>query len=74
MLKRTFEYFDLDIVKTLYTTFVRSHLEYEACAWNPYLKSDISVLEKVQRRATKLVPDLKTFSYEERFSFVVCIT
>ena len=34
MLKRTFEYFDLDMVKILYTTFVRPHLEFAASVWN----------------------------------------
>ncbi len=52
MLKRTFEHFDLDMVNILYTTFVRPHLKFAASVWNPYAANDISVLEKVQRRAT----------------------
>jgi hypothetical protein len=66
MLKRTFEHFDLDMVKILYTTFVRPHLEFAASVWNPYAANDISLLEKVQRRATKLVPALKSLAYEKR--------
>ena len=34
--------------------------------WNPHLSKDIEALEKVQRRATKIVPELKDMSYEER--------
>ena len=32
----------------------------------PYLRKDIDMLEKVQRRATKLIPWLRDRSYEER--------
>ena len=66
MLKRTFLYWDCDILKILYTTFVRPHLEYASSVWSPYLKKDIKVLELVQRRATKLVPILKNLSYADR--------
>ena len=34
--------------------------------WSPYLRKDVDCLEKVQRRATKLVRSLKDKSYEER--------
>ena len=34
--------------------------------WNPWRKSDINKLEKVQRRATKLVSGLYNLSYQNR--------
>ena len=36
--------------------------------WNPHLIRDIQALEKVQRRATKLVPELQHLSYGNRLS------
>jgi hypothetical protein len=36
------------------------------CACCPYAKHDIDKLEKVQHRATRLVPALRGFEYEKR--------
>ena len=47
----------------LFKSMVRPHLEYAAPIWNPSYKKDIELLEKVQRRATKLVLGYKN---EER--------
>ena len=62
-LKNSFKYWTPANFRKLYTTFVRPHLEYCTPAWNPSLKKDISRLERVQRRATKIVPCLKNSSY-----------
>ena len=45
---------------------VRPHLEYCIEAWNPYIRKDIDMLEKIQRRFTKLIPGLRDLTYEER--------
>ena len=41
-------------------------LEYCIQAWRPYRKKDIDTLERIQRRATKMIPELRDLSYEER--------
>ena len=41
-------------------------MEIAVKAWNPYLKKDIECLEKIQHRATKLVPELKNLEYSDR--------
>ena len=65
-LKKTFKFWTVNTFKRLYSVFIRPHLEYAVAAWCPYNKKDIDTLEKVQRRAIKLVKSIKNLSYEER--------
>ena len=66
LIRRSFSYLDCKLFKKLYTTFVRPHLEYAQAVWAPYLRKHVIMLEKVQKRATKLVDGLKDLEYTER--------
>ena len=52
--------------KLLYKSIVRPHIEYASPVWAPTLKIDIHNIEKIQRRATRLVPSVSGLSYEDR--------
>ncbi|XP_072039474.1 uncharacterized protein [Amphiura filiformis] len=66
LIKRTFDYMDEDMFRPLYKTLVRPHLEYANCVWSPFLQKDITAIEKVQRRATKMIPSFRELPYEMR--------
>ena len=66
-LKQTFVSRDKTLWLLLYKTYIRPHLEYCAPAWSPYLKGDIDILEKVQRKATKIPTSLKHMEYTDRY-------
>ena len=70
IIRSTFKYIDCTILNLLYKTLVRPHLEYASSVWSPHTKKYQEKLEKVQRRATRLVPELKHLSYEERLQML----
>ena len=66
MIRRNITYKEKSLIIPLYKAIVRPHLEYCIQAWNPHLRKDVDMLEKIQRRATKLIPGLRDLTYEER--------
>ena len=66
MIRRTVVSRDKNIILNLYKTLVRPHLEYCVQVWSPYMQKDKDVLEKVQRRATRMIRGYRTLTYEER--------
>nr|XP_047127752.1 uncharacterized protein LOC124808609 [Hydra vulgaris] len=68
LIRKSFTYLNTEMVRQLYTSLVRPHLEFAAPVWSPSNKNNINDLEKIQRRATKLAPELKHLSYTERLT------
>ena len=66
LIRRTIMYKEKQLIVPLYKAIVRPHLEYCIQAWRPYHKKDIDKLERIQRRATKMIPELRDLSYESR--------
>jgi hypothetical protein len=70
LIKRTFTFLDRDTFNKLYKALVRPHLEYGNIIWYPYLKRQSVAVEKVQRRATKLLKECRNMTYSERLIYL----
>ena len=54
--------------KALHISITRSTLLYCSCLWKPYLLSDIELIEKVQKRATKCILSDYSSGYKLRLT------
>ena len=73
-LSRGVSYRDKDCFMSLYITYVRPHLEYAVAAWSPWNQGDKEVLESVQRRAVRMVTNLRGKTYNQRLKELDMIT
>ena len=70
MIRRSYTHLEKDSLKTLFCALVRPHLEYSVAAWSPRLEKDKKLIEGVQRRATKLIANLRKLDYESRLKLL----
>ena len=63
MINRYFRSRRKNIILPLYKSLVRPHLDCCVQVWRPHLNKDTEKIEKVQRRATKLMEECKGMNY-----------
>ena len=68
MIRISFACLNIQMFLDMYTALVRPLLEYCVQVWSPYKIGQIKLLERVQRRATRLVPQLKDLCYDDRLA------
>ena len=66
MIRHTFTYKTRETILPAYKSLIRPMLEYCQEIWQPHLAKDIDLIESVQRRATKLIYELREMSYDDR--------
>ena len=66
LIKRSSSFMDKELFLKLYKRLVRTHTDYGNSIWYPITKKNKQSIENLQRCATKIVPEIKNLSYEER--------
>ena len=66
LIHRTITCKNKKIITQLYKSLVRPHLDYCSPVWRPYLQKDINLIEKVQKRATRMVEGFRGVDYFSR--------
>ena len=66
MINKTFTCKNKSVTIKLYKSLVKPHLDYCIQAWRPHLVKDLETIERVQRRATRMMEECRGRSYEER--------
>ena len=70
LIKKTITTKNENTIPLLYMTLVRPHLEYANIIWGPHYKGDQQLVEKVQKRATKMIQNLGNLSYDLRLRYL----
>ena len=65
LIKCSFLYISVDTLPVLYKTLVRTNLGYGNLIWGPFNCADQKLIKQVQRKATKLVLEIKELPYQE---------
>ena len=65
-ISRSFHFRDKKVFIQLYKQHVRSLLEFSSTSWSPWTAADIEIIEKVQKRAVRMISGLTGQTYEEK--------
>ena len=74
IIKRSYDDKSIANLLPLYKALVRPHIEYCVQAWRPYYQKDVDNLEKIQRRATRMMEEVRGMDYEERLRQTSLVT
>jgi len=58
-MRKTFKYFNIQLFKVFHPAFLRTHLEFASAVMNSMSRREINRFEGIQKRATKMVIELR---------------
>ena len=58
LIRRTFVFVNKHNFNLLYKSLVRPHIEYGNIVVSPFQKADINLIQNMQRRATRFIPEI----------------
>ena len=61
-----FAYIDAEMMSKIIKSIIRPKLEYAQVVWAPHLINHSKKIERVQRTATRMIPELENLEYEDR--------
>ena len=65
-IRRTFVFLDKCNFNLLCKSLVRPHIEYSNIAQSPFRNADINLIQNVEKRATRVIPEIDKLDYQER--------
>ena len=68
MIRRNISNRSKEAMLILYKTLIRPHLDYCSQVWRPYLRKDVLLVERVQKRFTKMIDGCTKLKYENRLN------
>ena len=72
IIKRSYDDKSIANLLPLYKALVRPHIEY--CVHIAYYQKDVGNLEKIQRRATRMMEEVRGMDYEKRLRQTSLVT
>lgn len=69
-IQRAFQDRSIDLILKIYKSYIRPKIEYGQIIWSPYFQKDIDLIEKIQRKVTKMPHELKDLEYEDRLAML----
>ena len=74
LIRNSFASQNVDFLVFMYKTYILPKIEYASSVWSPYYKKDVDLIEKVQKKFTKFIPNLFESPYMERLNILKMIT
>ena len=68
--RQFYNYADSNTLRQFYLSCIRPHLEYACTVWDPHLTKDITLLENVQKFASKICCKSWVMDYESMLSYL----